>query len=62
VYFVTASEANRQRVLALILAEDEPMLDPFSQADKESPALTRGKPPMSEANQHRQPAAKCVAR
>lgn len=49
--FMTASEANRQRVLALILAEDGPMQDHFSSSDIKSPAMMRGKPPMSETRQ-----------
>jgi hypothetical protein len=49
--FMTASEANRLRVLALILIEDGPALDQFSPADTKSPPMTRGKPPMSEARQ-----------
>jgi hypothetical protein len=49
--FMTASEANRQRVLALILVEDGPVLDQFSPTDIKSPAMARRKPPMSEARQ-----------
>jgi hypothetical protein len=48
---MTASEANRQRVLALILLEDGPKLEQSSVTNKNSPTLLRGKPPMSEARQ-----------
>ena len=48
---MTASEANHQRVLALILAEE---IQAFQQVryvlDKKVPAVRRGKPPMSEAS------------
>jgi hypothetical protein len=49
--FMTASEANRQRVLALLLVEDGPIPQQFSSTDKNIPAILRGKPPMSEARQ-----------
>jgi hypothetical protein len=49
--FMTASEANRQRVLALILFEDGPKLDQSGATNKISPTLLRGKPPMSEIRQ-----------
>jgi len=46
---MTASEANHQRVLALILAEETQMCQQFEyEFDKEVPAVRRGKPPMSE--------------
>jgi hypothetical protein len=47
---MTASEANHQRVLALILAEDSPAFQQVWDAlDNKSPTERRGKPPMSEA-------------
>jgi hypothetical protein len=49
--FMTASEANRQRVLRLLVVESEQMWGQFTTADKESPAMKRGKPPMSETRQ-----------
>ena len=49
--FMTASEANRQRVLRLLRFEREQMWAQFTTVDKESPAVRRGKPPMSETRQ-----------
>lgn len=49
--FMTASEANRQRVFRLVLVEREQMWGQFTTADKESPAMKRGKAPMSETRQ-----------
>ena len=49
--FMTASEANRQRVLRLLRFEREQMWAQFTTVDKESPAVKRGKPPMSETRQ-----------
>ena len=50
--YMTASEANRQRVLALILAEDAPLLQRLWDAlDAKSTAVRRGKPAMSEVRQ-----------
>jgi len=49
--FVTASEANRQRVFKLLLVEREQMCVELTTVDKESPAVKRGKPPMSETRQ-----------
>jgi hypothetical protein len=47
---MTASEANHQRVLALILAEEIQMFHQvWFDLDKKSPGGRRGKPPMSEA-------------
>jgi hypothetical protein len=48
---MTASEANRQRVFRLLIVESEQMWGQFTAADKESPAMKRGKPPMSETRQ-----------
>ena len=45
---MTASEANRERVSRLLLAEHEEMWAQFTPEDKESPAVKRGKPSMSE--------------
>jgi hypothetical protein len=47
--FMTASEANRQRVFRLLIVEREQMWGQFTTA--ESPAIKRGKPPMSETRQ-----------
>jgi hypothetical protein len=49
--FMTASEANGQRVFKLVLVEREQMWGQFTTADKESPAIKRGKAPMSETRQ-----------
>jgi hypothetical protein len=49
--FMTASEANRQRVSKLVLVEREQMWGQFTTVDKKSPAVKRGKPPMSETRQ-----------
>jgi hypothetical protein len=49
--FMTASEANRQRVLTLLLVEDEQMCAQFNTLDIERPAVKRGKPLMSETRQ-----------
>jgi len=49
--FMTASEANRQRVLTLLLVEDEKMCAQFNTLDIESPAAKGGKPLMSETRQ-----------
>ena len=49
--FMTASEANRQRVLRLLRFERDQMWAQFTSVDKESPAVKRGKPPMSETRQ-----------
>jgi hypothetical protein len=47
---MTASEANHQRVLALILAEEIQMFHQVCfDLDKKLPGGRRGKPPMSEA-------------
>jgi len=48
---MTASEANRQRVFRLLLVEREQMREQITTADKESPAVKRGKPSMSETRQ-----------
>jgi hypothetical protein len=48
--FMTASEANRQRVLKLLIVEDKQMCA-FNTLDNESPAVKRGKPQMSETRQ-----------
>jgi hypothetical protein len=45
---MTASEANRQRVLALVVVEDRLMSTQFNLVDKRSPAIRRGEPIMSE--------------
>jgi hypothetical protein len=47
---MTASEANHQRVVALILAEEiQAFQQVWHELDKKDPAVRRGKPPMSEA-------------
>jgi len=46
---MTASEANHQRVLTLLLVEEEQMQARDRALEKESPAVRRCKPPMSEA-------------
>jgi hypothetical protein len=48
---MTAAEANHERVSRLLLAEHEQMWAQFTPEDKESPAVKRGKPPMSETRQ-----------
>jgi hypothetical protein len=45
---MTASEANRQRVLTLVAADNWQMSAQVNAMDKKSPAERRGKPPMSE--------------
>jgi hypothetical protein len=45
---MTASESNRQRVLALIVVEDRLMNAQFNTVDKRSPAIRRGESIMSE--------------
>jgi len=46
---MTASEANHQRVLALILAEEiQTFLQDWYELDKNVSAMRRGKPPMAE--------------
>jgi len=49
--FMTASEANRERVFRLLIVEREQMRAQFPPEDKESPAMKRSKPPMSETRQ-----------
>jgi hypothetical protein len=51
--FMTASEANRERVSRLLLVEREQNWAQFTIVDKECPApeVKRGKPPMSETRQ-----------
>ena len=49
--FMTASEANHERVSRFLVVESEQMWGQFTTADKESPAMKRGKPPMSETRQ-----------
>jgi hypothetical protein len=47
---MTASEANHQRVLDLILAEEiQTFQQVWYELDKKVPAVRRGKPPMFEA-------------
>jgi hypothetical protein len=48
---MTASEANRQRVFALLRVEDEQMSARFDSVGKECLEVKRGKPPMSEIRQ-----------
>jgi hypothetical protein len=48
---MTPSEANRQRVLALLIAEDGQMGAEFNAMCKRDPAVRREKPPMSEIRQ-----------
>lgn len=48
---MTASEANRKRVFKLLLVEREQICAEFTAVDRESPAVKRGKPPMSETRQ-----------
>jgi hypothetical protein len=45
---MTASEANRQRVLTLVAADNWQMSAQVNAIGKKSPAVGRGKPPMSE--------------
>jgi hypothetical protein len=45
---MTASEANHQRVLSLLLDEEEQMRIRDSALERECPAVRREKPPMSE--------------
>jgi hypothetical protein len=45
---MTASEANHQRVLTLLLVEEEQMRARGSALENENPVVRRGKPPMSE--------------
>jgi hypothetical protein len=49
--YMTASEANRQRVLALLLVEEEQVCAQFGTAIQESAAVQRGKPPILETRQ-----------
>jgi len=49
--FMTASEANRQRVLTLLLIEHEQMCAQFDIAVQENPAVQRGKSPRFETRQ-----------
>jgi len=46
--FMTASEANQQRILTLLLFEEEQMRARDSALEREIPAVRRGKLPMSE--------------
>jgi hypothetical protein len=46
--FMTASEANRERVSKLLLSEREQNWAQFKIVDKERLPVERGKPPMSE--------------
>jgi hypothetical protein len=48
---MTASEANRQRVVRLLLFEREQMLAQFTTAHKENPTMKRDRPLMSEIRQ-----------
>jgi hypothetical protein len=45
---MTASEANRQRVLNLLNTERQQILEQYKYIDIESRAVRRGTPPMSE--------------
>jgi len=45
---MTASEANRQRVLSSLSTEREEILEQFRYIDVTSHAVMRGPPPMSE--------------
>jgi hypothetical protein len=45
---MTASEANRQRMLDSLNTEREKILEQFRYIDLTSPAVRRGAPPMSE--------------
>jgi hypothetical protein len=51
--FMTASEANRQRVIALLLFEEEQMCAQFGAAVQEVTAVQRGKSPIFETRQPR---------
>jgi hypothetical protein len=46
--FMTASEANRERVLTLLRLDNEQMYAQFNAMDKEIPAVKRDQPPMSQ--------------
>ena len=46
---MTASEANRQRVLSSFGTENKEILEQFRYIDVTSRAVRRGKPPMSES-------------
>ena len=46
--FMTASEANRERVFTLLRVENEQMYAQSNALDNGIPAGKRGKPPMSE--------------
>ena len=48
---MTASEANRQRVVKLLSAEEAQMCMQFNTFGKEFLEVKRGKPPMSEIRQ-----------
>jgi len=48
---MTGSEANRQRVLSLVITEREQILEQYGYIDTKSTAVRRGKPPMSESKQ-----------
>lgn len=48
---MTASEANRQRVLGLLNTEREKILEQYGYIDIKGTGVRRGKPPMSEARQ-----------
>jgi hypothetical protein len=50
---MTAGEANRQRVFALLRVEGEQTCAQLNALDKDAPGVKRGKPPMSEARQRR---------
>jgi hypothetical protein len=45
---MTASEANRQRMLSSLNTESEEVLEQFRYIDVTSRAMKRGRPPMSE--------------
>jgi hypothetical protein len=49
--FMTASEANRQRVFTLLRVENEQICAQFNTLARENFEVKRGKPPMSEARQ-----------
>jgi hypothetical protein len=48
---MTGSEANRQRVLSLVITESAQILEQYRYIDVKSAAVKRGKPPMSETRQ-----------
>jgi hypothetical protein len=48
---MTASEANRNRVVALLLADHWQIATQFNAIDKKSPAARRGKPLMPKIRQ-----------